>query len=855
MKIAYYTICLIFKKIGIFILIFLLPGISQNVQGQGIRSGASFLKILPGARQQGLSGSSTALLDEIYAFYANPAATGFFREHQWSVTYTKWITDIYNISFNYGRPIQTPWSKRTGIVLGINYQGIKEFDSSQGATPPASASDMLITASIGNPVPVISKNLSIGTNIKYLKSDLDKFSGSAIIFDIGSLYRSNRFRLSKGEGGLFKYGIFSAGLAVTQLGSSLQFVSTDTPLPRTFRAGAAFYAGTHSGFQIQIAADYRDIKDEISTFGFGAELSWRQRISFRGGYNFNDRMLSKYSFGLSIRFDDIRSAFLKSRNNALNFDFVALENNDFFANAYRASITHIPIGTEKYSFLTNQDEVYSTKEPIPLSWEDTKDPDLYDDANFGYLVTKNRLGLEGFIEKTENWEIDFEEGLENSTAFAINQITLKNDGESQLNLTLQPLEAGDYFWAAWVYDTDRHVRFAADNHQKIRHFRVVSMESPVIAVPAPPALASINTMSNLVLTKSVTADPIRLDIHFPFNIDTLNYYSQEQLNMLGIALNSKEFRNLSVELGGHTDERGSVAYNEALSLGRVTSAKNYLVDEIGIAENRVSAVGYGESKPIYPYANSEEMHASNRRVELKFIETARIGSGSKPPKVVLRGDTYLYKLRIENMDTATAGNIELTDIVPNSIRHFQFPVRPELTGDTLTWTFDSLEQGDSLVVSYEATAPNFVTSNPFKMVNPARVSAANDKNLNNNIDSTTVFVIGTPDSLIYIDSDNTQLGMSEKEALLTWAKYLQNSPTIDVCIECYANNQGSGQKNSTTSQEKAESAKDFIVNWLVENRNIIESDLNIHAKGRGNLNTITSPDKRNRIVIKLRPCN
>ena len=102
-----------------------------------LRSGAAFLKILPGVRTQGLAGSVTGSIDEALSLYANPGAAGFLREHQWSLSYTKWIADIYNISFLYGRHFKTPLNKRTRFALGINYQGVKEFDSTINTMAPA----------------------------------------------------------------------------------------------------------------------------------------------------------------------------------------------------------------------------------------------------------------------------------------------------------------------------------------------------------------------------------------------------------------------------------------------------------------------------------------------------------------------------------------------------------------------------------------------------------------------------------------------------------------------------------------------------------------------------------------------
>ncbi len=845
---------IILKQLRLFIVIlFILMSHSHSADGQ-IRSGAAFLKILPGARLQGLAYNTTALIDETYAYYANPAATGFFRERQWTLTYTKWIADIYNISLNYARPVPTPWSNRTHIALGINYQGAREFDSSQGATPVASAGDLLIAASLGSPLTAISNNISLGANFKYLKSDLYNYSASSFIFDFGTLIRTNRFHLRKS--GLFQQGILSAGISITNMGRPLQFIRESTPLPRTIRSGVAFYAGSHTGLQFQISADYRRIKDETGTMGLGAELSWRRRVAFRGGYNFNNSYLSKFSMGISIRLDDVQSSFnnfIAGRNNALGFDMVALESNDFFNDAYRVTITHIPIGPEKFYFATKPDEKYTTEDTVKLAWQVSKDPDLFDDAKFGYIVVKDSLKIADFIQKTEDQQIDFFKTPDETIAFNTHQIKTQKDNEEQLfRLNLKPLAAGDYYWAAWAYDEDLHVRFAVNDEHKIRHFKVIERKLPE---PVP-----VDTLADLVMTKKVETEPIRMDINFEYNSAELTYPAREQLNMLGIALKSDELLNQHIELGGHTDSRGSDTYNLALSQRRVNSAKRFLVRESGVSKERLTAKGYGESRPLIPNAKTEEEYAENRRVELKFTKMGDNSTQEKLIPVVIHGAQFIYKLKIENIDTTTAKGITVKDMLPDTLHPHNFNIQPKISGKQLIWQADSLAGGDSLIYSFRVMAPNFVDTNPYEMINLSRVSAVNDTNLFNNVDSAAVFVIGSPDTVIHFSFNKTNIQNKEESTLLVWARYLEKSPNIQVCIQGHTDGKGSDAYNLKLSLKRAKSAQDFIVNWIVQNSGISADKLHIGTKGYGERKPVASNEtkegrqKNRRIVIRLRPC-
>jgi OmpA-OmpF porin, OOP family len=102
-------------------------------------------------------------------------------------------------------------------------------------------------------------------------------------------------------------------------------------------------------------------------------------------------------------------------------------------------------------------------------------------------------------------------------------------------------------------------------------------------------------------------------IFFELNSDKLKVASLAQLDELAEILKRYEAANLLIE--GHADSQGEDAYNLTLSQKRTESVKTYLMGK-GIMESRLTAVGYGESKPIADNATSLG-RAKNRRVELK----------------------------------------------------------------------------------------------------------------------------------------------------------------------------------------------------------------------------------------------
>ncbi len=89
----------------------------------------------------------------------------------------------------------------------------------------------------------------------------------------------------------------------------------------------------------------------------------------------------------------------------------------------------------------------------------------------------------------------------------------------------------------------------------------------------------------------------------------------------------EENKDLKIEIGSHTDSRGSDKYNEDLSQRRAQSVVDYFIAK-GVPSAQLSAKGYGESKLINECANeiecSEDKHQENRRTTFKVISASGV---------------------------------------------------------------------------------------------------------------------------------------------------------------------------------------------------------------------------------------
>ena len=122
---------------------------------------------------------------------------------------------------------------------------------------------------------------------------------------------------------------------------------------------------------------------------------------------------------------------------------------------------------------------------------------------------------------------------------------------------------------------------------------------------------------DLTLKRLAVGVSVRLNnIFFDYNKATLRSESFPELDRVVALLEDNPM--LHIEIGGHTDDQGSDAYNEKLSQGRAEAVRQYLIDNFA-APMRITAQGYGESQPEVPN-DSDEHRQVNRRVEFTILK-------------------------------------------------------------------------------------------------------------------------------------------------------------------------------------------------------------------------------------------
>jgi len=131
------------------------------------------------------------------------------------------------------------------------------------------------------------------------------------------------------------------------------------------------------------------------------------------------------------------------------------------------------------------------------------------------------------------------------------------------------------------------------------------VQEEVVAAPKP---AEVKEAEVKEVAKVEEVSPLE-DIFFAFDDYSLTDTAKATLEKNAAWM--KNNPNTKVRIEGNCDERGTNEYNMALGERRANSGKKYL-SKLGVKEEQLATVSYGEEKPFDP-GHNEEAWAKNRR--------------------------------------------------------------------------------------------------------------------------------------------------------------------------------------------------------------------------------------------------
>ena len=246
--------------------------------GDGGTSGAQFLKLAPGARAAAMGEAYSALCEDAYAVYYNPAGLGFVREVQAAAMHNAHFQGIRHDFGALAVPMLAWTDSRrernefgtaafglTSLTVGgIERRGVVETDE---PTDTFGASDFAYALAYGAP---LSARLAGGASFKVIDQTIDSAHSTAFALDAGALYRKERLSLAGG---------------LRNLGTKVKFADASDPLPFVLYGGA----GCRLSEPWLVSADLRLPRDHRLGLSVGTEYRVRffdgLSTALRGGYN------------------------------------------------------------------------------------------------------------------------------------------------------------------------------------------------------------------------------------------------------------------------------------------------------------------------------------------------------------------------------------------------------------------------------------------------------------------------------------------------------------------------------------------------------------------------------------------
>lgn len=229
-------------------------------------SGASFLKLGVGARALGLGSAYTAVSDDVTALHWNPAGLSQMTKRELGAMHAEVFAESRYDFFGYAHP-----TNKGTLGVGAVYlsQGAIEGRSeNREQTADFSASDLAVTIGAGR---LVTKQASLGMNLKILQSKIAGFSSTGFALDFGSLYRLPTLPLS-------------VGFSFQNIGPRMKFLDDSFNLPLTLAGGVSFNLAN----RLLISADLKHQPyDSRTSFSIGTEFSPVSLFSLRAGYLIN----------------------------------------------------------------------------------------------------------------------------------------------------------------------------------------------------------------------------------------------------------------------------------------------------------------------------------------------------------------------------------------------------------------------------------------------------------------------------------------------------------------------------------------------------------------------------------------
>jgi len=278
-------------------------------------AGAQFLKIGVGSRYQGMAEASTAVANDVYSMYWNPAGLAGIEEWAIGFTNVNWLLDV---NLNY-----VAVAKRfedIGVfgasvtVLSTGEQEVTTVLQQNGTGENYSASSYAIGFSYSRQ---LTDQFAFGGTVKVIGEELGRVDSRGVGVDFGTMlhtgFRSLRFGMSianvgpdlKFSGEALKIGFDDQSGSGANDPVDAELRTSPYSLPLTFRLGVAYDLEFGPKSILLLAGDFSHPNDDEQKASLGAQFGFMERFFLRGGYKINyDEETLAFGAGLSAPIND-----------------------------------------------------------------------------------------------------------------------------------------------------------------------------------------------------------------------------------------------------------------------------------------------------------------------------------------------------------------------------------------------------------------------------------------------------------------------------------------------------------------------------------------------------------------------
>jgi hypothetical protein len=253
------------------------------------------LLIEPSARATAMGNASVALYDEVAAVFYNPGALGQLSGYGVHFTHSSWLADI---TYDYAAAMLQAGSLGNLFfsltALNSGEIAVRTVSQPLGTGERYSVSNLALGLGYGR---ALSDRFSVGVQLTYLQESIWHSSLSTFALNVGTVYRVSENGVRIGAS-ISNFGL-QAGYSGRDLriqydlepdrfgdNSALpgEVVTQDYSLPVLFRVGMSLPVKFNSRHQLLLAIDAFHPNDNTESMSAGAEWSFLNAFSIRGGY-------------------------------------------------------------------------------------------------------------------------------------------------------------------------------------------------------------------------------------------------------------------------------------------------------------------------------------------------------------------------------------------------------------------------------------------------------------------------------------------------------------------------------------------------------------------------------------------